>query len=184
MRRGYRPPTHSATEFELDLAPLLAVMVKLVPVLLISSAFVQLMIVETDLPQVVKEALDRQAQTDTQNKVEVSVAATKATGLELKITEGGQEKNFAIPNTAQGEFDFEMLKSKLMEFKGKHPDIFRIELNPSPELAYSEVIKIMDELRQSKNLTPFKFMDPKTKKEVVTTFMFPEVVFGNMMEGS
>jgi biopolymer transport protein ExbD len=48
------------SEFDLDLAPLLAVMVKLVPVLLLSSAFVQVMVVETDLPQAVKEAIQKQ----------------------------------------------------------------------------------------------------------------------------
>lgn len=184
MRRGYKPPTHTATEFELDLAPLLAVMVKLVPVLLISSAFVQLMIVETDLPQAVKDALDRQVQTDQQNKVEIAVHADKSTGLEVRITEGGQEKSFPIPNTAKGEFDFASLQGKLLEFKARHPDIFRLELNPGGGMSYAEIMKIMDEVRQPKNKQSFKFMDPKTQKEVVTTFMFPEVVFGNMMEGT
>lgn len=41
MRRGKKLKINHNSEFELDLAPLLAVMVKLVPVLLISSAFVQ-----------------------------------------------------------------------------------------------------------------------------------------------
>lgn len=184
MRRGYRPPTHSSTEFELDLAPLLAVMVKLVPVLLISSAFVQLMIVETDLPQAVKEALDRQVQTDQKDKVEIAVHANKNTGLEVRINEGGQEKSFPIPNIGKGDFDFATLQGKLLEFKNRHPDIFRIEFNPGGEMAYSEIMKIMDEVRQAKNKQQFKFVDPKTKKEVVTTLMFPEVIFGNMMEGT
>ena len=56
MRRRQQFKTLNPAEFELDLAPLLAVMVKLVPVLLLSSAFVQVMMVETDLPQAVKEA--------------------------------------------------------------------------------------------------------------------------------
>ena len=57
MAGRYKPQINHNSEFELDLAPLLAVMVKLVPVLLVSSAFVQLMIVETELPQVVQQAL-------------------------------------------------------------------------------------------------------------------------------
>lgn len=50
MGRRFKPKINHNSEFDLDLAPLLAVMVKLVPVLLVSSAFVQMMIIETDLP--------------------------------------------------------------------------------------------------------------------------------------
>jgi len=182
MRRGYKPPTHSSTEFELDLAPLLAVMVKLVPVLLISSAFVQLMIVETELPQVVKEAIERQ-NLDNNPKVEVVVEASKSQGFNIEYTENGQSKNVNIP-TKNGQFDLAQLQENLKAFKQKHPDVFRMELNPDENVGYDEIVKIMDEVRQTNDKSQFKFIDPKTKKEVSTNYMFPEVVFGNMMEGS
>ena len=59
MRGRYKPAAQHAHDIELDLAPLLAVMVKLVPVLLLSSSFVPISVVESELPQVVKEAIER-----------------------------------------------------------------------------------------------------------------------------
>ena len=62
------------SEMEVDLASLLAVMMKLVPVLLLSSAFIQMMVIETDLPQVVTEAIQKQ---DLEKKKNVLVEVTQ-----------------------------------------------------------------------------------------------------------
>ena len=50
MRKRFKPILNHNSEFELDLAPLLAVMVKLVPVLIVSSAFVPIVIIQSELP--------------------------------------------------------------------------------------------------------------------------------------
>ena len=47
-------------DFELDLTPLLAIIMKLVPVLVISSSFLQLTQIETELPQVIKQQIENQ----------------------------------------------------------------------------------------------------------------------------
>ena len=88
MRRAPRPHNLSPHEFELDLAPLLAVMVKLVPVLLISSAFIQVMMVETDLPQAVKEAIKKEEDKPTAN---ILIKANLKDGLEVVVAKGGQQ---------------------------------------------------------------------------------------------
>ncbi|RYZ79757.1 MAG: biopolymer transporter ExbD, partial [Proteobacteria bacterium] len=78
MRRMKKININHNYEFDLDLAPLLAVMVKLVPVLLVSSGFVQMMTIETQLPQVVQQAIEQQ---------DKNVKATLIT-LEVKDKEG------------------------------------------------------------------------------------------------
>ncbi|WP_291516300.1 biopolymer transporter ExbD [Bdellovibrio sp. ArHS] len=168
------------SEFELDLAPLLAVMVKLVPVLLVSSAFVQMMVIESELPQVVNEAIQRQEQKPTPTNIAIEV---ETTGINIVVTEKGQDKVETIP-LKNGAYDFETLHAKLVAVKKAHPDIFKLELNPDGKVPYDEIVKVMDAARQARdNSVKFPVFDTKQGKNVETNYMFPEIVFANMMEG-
>ncbi|MEK2644984.1 ExbD/TolR family protein [Bdellovibrio sp. BCCA] len=181
MRRMKKIKINHHSEFELDLAPLLAVMVKLVPVLLLSSAFVQMMVIETELPQVVSEAIQRQEQQPTPTNVAIEVDAKE--GINIVVTEKGKDQVENIP-LKNGAFDYPTLHQKLVAVKKAHPEIFKIELNPDGKVPYNEVVKVMDEARQSRdNTIKFPVFDTKQGKNVETNYMFPEIVFANMMEG-
>lgn len=179
MRRMKKVKINHNYEFELDLAPLLAVMVKLVPVLLVSSAFVQMMVIETELPQVVQEAIQQQDQKpSTSIKLEVNTTE----GIRIVISKDGQEQTELVPSK-EGHLDFTALHEKLVAVKKLHPEVFKIELSPSESVAYKDIIQIMDEARKSRQGLRFPVFDKKQNKEVQTDYMFPEVVFGNTMEG-
>ncbi len=181
MRRIRKIKVDHNSEFELDLAPLLAVMVKLVPVLLVSSAFVQMMVIETELPQVVNEAIQRQDQQQTPTNVALEVDGKD--GIRIVITEKGQEKVETIP-LRDGAFDYPGLHQKLIAVKKAHPEVFKIELNPDGKVPYNEIVKIMDEARQAHDTNvKFPVFDTKQGKNVETNYMFPEIIFANMMEG-
>ncbi|KHD87833.1 MAG: TolR-like protein [Bdellovibrio sp. ArHS] len=180
MRRMRKIKINHNSEFELDLAPLLAVMVKLVPVLLVSSAFVQMMVIESELPQVVNEAIQRQEQKPTPTNIAIEV---ETTGINIVVTEKGQDKVETIP-LKNGAYDFETLHAKLVAVKKAHPDIFKLELNPDGKVPYDEIVKVMDAARQARdNSVKFPVFDTKQGKNVETNYMFPEIVFANMMEG-
>lgn len=181
MRRMKKIHINHNSEFELDLAPLLAVMVKLVPVLLVSSAFVQMMVVETELPQVVSEAIQQQDKKD--NPTTISLEVDGKAGINIVVNEKGQEKVENVP-MKDGGFDLKGLHSKLVAVKQAHPEVFRIELSPDGQVPYNEIVKILDEARQSRdNAVKFPVFDTKQGKQVETNYMFPEVVFANTMEG-
>jgi biopolymer transport protein ExbD len=155
--------------------------VKLVPVLLVSSAFVQMMIVETELPQVVSQAIQKQE--DQKNVVNIALEVNQKEGIRIITTEKGQEKVDIVP-MKDGQFDYPALHQHLVEAKKVHPEIFKIELSPDAKVAYKEIVKIMDEARQSRDSNvKFPVYDQKQGKEVQTPYMFPEVVFANTMEG-
>ncbi|GIL18582.1 MAG: hypothetical protein BroJett040_23330 [Oligoflexia bacterium] len=177
----YKPKIHSNYEFELDLAPLLAVMVKLVPVLLISSAFVQVMMIETDLPQAVKEAIARQ---DDKKMASIQLDISQKNGIRIIVEEQGKQQVESVPNKSEGQYDLETLHAQLTKIKIAHPEVFRIELAPEPNVAYKDIVKIMDEARRARdrNIT-FPVQDSKTGKQIETNYMFPDVAFVNMMEG-
>ena len=180
MRRMTRPKGITNSEFELDLAPLLAVMVKLVPVLLLSSAFVQVMVIETDLPQAVKEAIQKQEQKPTAN---IQIKADMSSGIQIVVSKGGAEKTQTVPLKG-GQFDFPLLHKTLQQVKIENPEVFRIEMAPDARVPYSEVVKMTDEARRSRDRNvKFPVLDGKENKTVMTDYMFPDVVFTNIFDG-
>lgn len=182
-RRRWKSTLNTSSEFELDLAPLLAVMVKLVPVLLLSSAFVQIMVIETDLPQVVKDAV---AQEDTQNdkKVAVQLQASVTSGFQIIIEAPGQPQWVETVPLKEKSFDFQALHQTLVKVKTKFPETFKIELAPDAGVAYRDIVRMMDEARKSRDSKiAFPIFDKKENKQSATDYMFPEVVFANVMEG-
>jgi len=182
MRKRFQPKIQNNYEFELDLAPLLSVMVKLVPVLLISSAFVQVMVIETDLPQAVKEAVQKQE--DDQNLASIQLDVSRKEGIKLIVAKQGSQHVERIPATADGGFDLPALHKQLQKVKTENPKVFRIEMAPAGDVSYKEIVRIMDEARKSRDKdVRFPVWDSQKQKEVETDYMFPDVMFANMMDG-
>ncbi|MBX2993582.1 MAG: biopolymer transporter ExbD [Bdellovibrionaceae bacterium] len=182
MRKRFKPKISHSYEFELDLAPLLAVMVKLVPVLLISSAFVQVMVIETDLPQAVKEAV--QNQEDNKDLASVQIDVSRQEGIKVIVAKQGQQSVEKIPVLTDGSFDLPALHKQLQKVKAENPKVFRLELVPGGDISYNEIVKIMDEARKSRDKdVRFPVWDSTKQKDVETDYMFPDVTFANVMEG-
>ncbi len=181
MRKLRQIKTINPYEFDLDLAPLLAVMVKLVPVLLVSSAFVQVVTVETDLPQAVKEAIQQQEKKETPTTIQIK--ASNKEGLIITVSKNGAEKIQVIPKK-DGAFDFNQLHLTLQKVKSENPEIFKVELTPDETIAYKDIVRITDEARRSRDKkVTFPVQDSKENKTVMTDFMFPDVVFTNIFDG-
>jgi biopolymer transport protein ExbD len=167
----------------LDLAPLLAVMVKLVPVLLISSAFVQLMTIETQLPQVVQQALEKNEKDVKATHITLEVKEKEGIKIIVK-REGKAESSEIVPKTAEGKYNFARLQERLREVKKQNPEVFKIDLSPDANVSYNDIVLVMDECRRSRDAnTKFPLFDKVTNKETSTDYMFPEVTFANTMEG-
>lgn len=182
MRKRFKNLVTHQSEFELDLAPLLAVMVKLVPVLLISSAFVHMMIIETELPQVIQDAIKKQE--STQQVASITVNINKTEGVQIVLTEKNNQQIENVGLNQNKEIDYKLLHEKFIALKQKHPEIFKIDLNPSGDVAYKDIVKIMDEARKVRtNNIQFPVKDEKSGKETTTEYMFPEIVFSNTMDG-
>ena len=182
MSRRLRKPRQTMShEFELDLAPLLAVMVKLVPVLLVSSAFMQVMIIETDLPQAVKEAI---VQNNEKPKATIQLEISKKSGIKVIVAKDGSQKVDQIAMKSESDYDLPGLHKFLQHVKAENPEVFRIELAPEANVPYKDIVKIMDEVRKSRDKDiRFPIYDQKERKPSSTDYMFPDVIFANMMDG-
>ncbi len=167
-------------DFELDLTPLLAIIMKLVPVLVISSSFLQLTQIDTELPQVIKQQIENQKQNPS-TMAQIKILADDAKGMTLQITKGTESSIVAVP-ADNGALNLNMLNAKLVEIKKKNPEVFKIELAPNDSMTYNEIVTILDGSRKSSARDEFVFVDPISGKEVKTDFLFPEVVFNNIFQ--
>ncbi|MFN7727910.1 MAG: biopolymer transporter ExbD [Bdellovibrio sp.] len=186
MRKRFKPKISSSYEFDLDLAPLLSVMVKLVPVLLLSSAFVQVMVIETELPQAVKEAVQKQEdeKEEEQDLATIQIDVSRKEGIKVIVAKQGNRVVEQIPVLTDGNFDLVNLHKQLQKVKAENPKVFRLELSPSSDVSYKEIVNIMDEARKSRDKdVRFPVWDSTKQKDIETDYMFPDVTFANMMEG-
>ena len=167
-------------EFELDLTPLLAIIMKLVPVLVISSSFLQLTQIDTELPQIVKQAIENQNQNpDKVAQIRLQVEDNKS--INVSVTKAGTTETPSIA-AENNSLNLNALNTQLVEIKKKNPEVFKIELAPNDALTYNEIVTILDGSRKSNSNEEFTFVDPKTGNEVKTDFLFPEVVFNNIFQ--
>lgn len=181
MRRRSAAVEPLSHEFELDLAPLLAVMVKLVPVLIVSSAFVPIVIIQSELPAPIA-AVIAEAKAEELPQLELEVHPTE--GINLKLFQGEKSIEKVHLSFPTSENDFKALKENLVRMKKQFPQLFRLELLPKGDVSYDTIVKIIDAARKSP--TPaekFKFKNTQTGATEETDYMFPDVVFANVLEG-
>ncbi len=181
MRRRKTSVEALSHEFELDLAPLLAVMVKLIPVLIVSSAFIPIVIIQSELPAPIAAAI---TETKAEEAPQLELTVHPTDGMILKLSKGTQEVDkvqFAFP---AHENDFSILKENLVRMKKQFPELFRLELIPQGDVPYNIIVKIIDAARKnSLSKEKFQFKNTKTGALEETDYMFPDVVFANILEG-
>lgn len=169
--------------YELDLAPMLSMMVTLIPILLLSTAFVQIKIIETPLPQVVAQAIEK-SKSNEEPRAEIVIESNLTTGFTVVVNRyKGSAERIIIPNV-NGKFNYDGLHQKLYQVKNEFPEIFRVSLRPDVAIPYSEIVKAIDEARRTKTgEASITLIDKEKNESAHTDLMFPEVVFSDVVEG-
>lgn len=179
MRKKFSERVEDST-FELNLAPMLDIIVSIVPMLLMSVAFVHLTVIETPIPQAVEKAMANQ---DKKDLAQIILRVSKAQGFRFSVTDKGETKDFEIAMKGT-EFDLAGLHAKTLELKRTHPDVFRLELNPEENIPLNDIVAVMDQIRTTgPGETKVIFNDVETGKPIETNLVFPDVVFGNVTGG-
>ncbi len=182
MKRKVIVPEAEEPNYDLDLAPMLAMMVALIPILLLSTVFVRVKIIESPLPQVIQQAIKEDAKNG-ERSVEVSLNANLKSGFTIVVDVNGKKSSNRV-SLKSGELDLDGLKKGLVRVKKKYPRSFKLMLKPSKELSYKQIVQIMDSVRDTGDSgEKFTIKNSKTQESATTNLLFPNVVFGNVMEG-
>ena len=181
---AYEPSKRRKTEeldMELDIRPVMNLMVVLIPLLLAGAEFVKVGVIEINLPP-------PQGPGTGQNKVSNEKEKQKTLNLKLIITDQGitigndsgilrgpTGKGPTIGKTPDGKYDFAQLKAKLIELKKKIAgqgflDENRVIMTAEPQIEYQTIIKVMDNVQTYTDST-----DNAIKP------LFPEISFAKML---
>jgi biopolymer transport protein ExbD len=122
---------------ELLLVPLIDIFTVLVTFLLMTAVFSRIAIIELDLPSAGGAAVGAPA-----FRLEVIV---RREGLELT---NGSARIAAIPKV-DGAYDLATLARLALELKRDHPDVEDASVLLEPEIAYDDLIQVMDAIRSA-----------------------------------
>lgn len=164
--------------FELNLAPFLDIIVSIIPMLLLSVAFVQIKMIEAPTPQVVSQDVP---QPKLKPEPTITLRVSHKAGFEYEIVDGAKTNRLKIANL-NNEFDYDGLAQKTLEIKKQYPDLFKLQLAPSGDVAFEDIVKIMDSVRQKQKKTTeaVSFTDAQSGKTVQTDYLFPDIVFASI----
>src|SRR3954465_12791265 len=126
--RYVKSRTADAT-FDLNLAPILDIIVSILPLLLMSIAFVQVKMIDTSVPQVVAEAVQR---ANDKAETTVSLKVSKGHGFTFEVTKNGKKTPVEVPNKG-GNWDLDALQAAAFGVKQGSPEVFRVDLNPEAD---------------------------------------------------
>lgn len=179
--RSFRSRMEDST-FELNLAPMLDIIVSIVPMLLLSVAFVQVTVIDTPIPQAVEKAIAA-ANDKNRDQVQILLAVSTQDGFRFTVTDKGQTKEMRVA-LKDNKLDLDGLHRETLAIKRSYPDVFRLELNPAENVPLNEIVAVMDQVRTVGASEPkVTFHDVETGKPVETDLLFPDVVFGNVAGG-
>ncbi len=167
----------SDATFDLNLAPILDIIVSIVPLLLLSIAFVQVKMIDSTVPQVVAEAAQR---ANDKSEATVALKVSKLKGFTLEVTKDGKTNPTEVPNK-NGTWDMEGLHAAAFLAKEANPAVFRLDLNPDADVNLNELVTVMDKLRRNPETKKVSFKDPANGTIIETELMFPNILFANVI---
>lgn len=142
-------------DIEINLTPVMNLMVVLIPLLLTSAQFIKIGVIELNLPPAVGTAVSQlEAPKEIAKKLDLAVTITNkgfiiSSSLAILRSETGEGPS--IPVNPDGTYNFEELSNKLFELKSKainnFSDTDKIVIQAEPEIDYQLLVNTLDASR-------------------------------------
>jgi biopolymer transport protein ExbD len=183
---AYKPSERGESddlEMDLDIRPVMNLMVVLIPLLIASAEWVKLSIIEINVPPSKgpsggggEGAENEIKEQEKKLGLKIAIANEGITiGNAVTLLEGEEgEGGPTIPISADGKYDYNVLREKLIEIKKKiegknFKDENRAVLTASANVEYQVIVNVMDNIQTYEN----------DKKELLP--LFPQVNFGSIL---
>ncbi len=167
---------------ELNLVPILDALVTLVSFLLFSTAFLSIVSIDSPVPLVapaptqIEELKEKPLQlTATIQKEQIVVTDWTAS------REAHTIPSVLDPKTGELRYDLEKFHQILVEIKHRFPNELKVILKPEAGVAYETLVDIVDSSRSFQKTDRTLFVKDKSGVSVPETKLFPDVIFGNIM---
>jgi biopolymer transport protein ExbD len=166
--------------FELNLAPFLDIIVSIVPMLLLSIAFVQIKMIESPTPQMVSQD---QVTTPPKPETTVTLHVSMKTGLFFEIVdEKGKKDKVVVDGSTAGTLNYAGLVTSALGIKAKYPQLTKLQMAPEGDVPFDDLVQIMDKVREKPRLQTgdVSFTDKAIDAKAENRQMFPEIIFSSV----
>ena len=154
---AYRPSfrrTIETEEIDVNLTPVMNLMVVLIPLLLSSAQFIKIGVIDLNLPPAVgAQGVATEAPKEAEKKLDLAITITNEgfyISSSLAILKG-KEEGPSITKLENDEYNFEELSKRLFEVKkraiGAFADTDKIIIQAEPEINYQILVSTMDAAR-------------------------------------
>ena len=150
---AFRPSLKKKAKFpqiELNITPVMNLMVVLIPILLAQSAVVKLAMHEVNLPSTSAPAPQAEEKKRPERKLELTIFV-EDDGFHIISAFGREKTDEPTVPLKEGKYDYEGLNRKLVEIKDKmrkskvvFSDSTSVIIVGKPETKYDVIIKVMD----------------------------------------
>lgn len=155
---AYRPSFRRSTEMEatdLNLTPVMNLMVVLIPLLLTSAQFIKIGVIDLNLPPAVgARGMVKDAPKEAEKKLDLAITITDQGFIissSLAILKGDAKGGPSITKMESGEYNYQELSRQLFEIKrkaiGTFSDNDKIVIQAEPEVNYQILVSTMDAAR-------------------------------------
>ncbi|GAB4291411.1 MAG: hypothetical protein Kow0090_04900 [Myxococcota bacterium] len=153
---------------ELELTPMMNLIMMLIPFLLLSAEFIQFGVINVNAP---RSAAGGGAGEEEEEKKEEPLNLTitithkgfyvAASGgvLGSQDPEAVKQAGPTLPINAAGDYPYDDLTRVMIEVKDKRPEETKIFINVAPEIKYDALIKTMDATRETPDHSRILFPD-------------------------
>lgn len=174
---AYKKPTgrkSSREEQRINLIPILDAVFIFIFFLLMSTQFVKIFEISSDIPLVSSEPPPKNQK--------------KPLALTVKVLDGSIEVSTGVPARLRkrigktGEdYDLTSLHDFLIQIKRNNLKEETVILEPVTDLSYEKIVEIMDAIRVMKNTDEALFRKDEDGTDVRVKKLFSNIIFGNIM---
>jgi hypothetical protein len=174
----FKQTRSSDSTFDLNLAPVLDIIVAIVPMLLLSVAFLEVKMIDTPVPQVVEKVIENLEKDP--NKVDMTLKISKVSGFTFVVDQNGKVNEVPVV-MKEGAYNFDALYREALVLKRTYPQVFTMGVAPDKDVPLSDIIAAMDTLRKTTPEDSLELTDPVDGQKVKTDLMFHKVAFSNIL---
>lgn len=173
----YRAPSRRKIKKEVEkpnLIPILDAVFIFIFFLLMSSRFLNINEIQSDVPIV----SNKQPPKSKKKPLALTLRILNTKIQVLTGVPGSVRKN--IGKNAEGDYDLQSLRDYLIALKQKNVNESSIVLEPLVDLNYEDIVKIMDSVRDLKKTDPEIWTKAKDGMDLRVKELFNNIVFGNI----